>query len=93
MMISFSFNLECKGIQLIGIFMMFLVAFGSATSYFVYYFTYKKLARYFLVNMFRFRSSYALMIILYGIRPFLKGAIHAFAHDYWTVQIWMLIGT
>ena len=42
--------------------------------------------------MFRFPSSYALMIIVYGIKPFLKGTIHALLYKHWTVQIWMLLG-
>ena len=42
--------------------------------------------------MFRFRSSYVLMTVAYGLRPFLKGAIHALLYNNWVVQMWMLIG-
>ena len=42
--------------------------------------------------MFRFRSSYALMIIAYGVRPFVKGVIHALMYDHWVAQMWMLMG-
>lgn len=61
-------------------------------SYFLYYCEYGKLARYFLANLFRFPSSYGLMIITYGIRPFLKGAIHGLLYENWEAQIWSLMG-
>ena len=74
------------------ILMFFLVVLASYASYFLYYQEYRKLARYFLVNMFRFPSSYALMVILYGLRPFLKGAVHALLYDHWALQVWLLFG-
>ena len=49
------------------------------------------MARYFLVNLFRFPSSYALMIIMYGLRPFFKGVVHAVLFENWELQIWLLI--
>ena len=72
--------------------MMFFTFIGSVGCYFIYYCEYGKLARYFLVNLFRFPSSYVLMTIMYGFRPFLKGAIHAVLYDHWVIQMWMLIG-
>ena len=42
--------------------------------------------------MFRFKSSYALMIIAYGARPFIKGIIHALMYNNWVAQMWMLAG-
>ena len=42
--------------------------------------------------MYRFESSYVLMIILYGFRPFLKGIVHAFFFDDWALQLWFLAG-
>ena len=42
--------------------------------------------------MFRFPSSYVLMVVLYGIRPFLKGAIHALVYNNWELQMWLLFG-
>ena len=32
------------------------------------------------------------MTIVFGIKPFLKGVIHALFYDQWVVQIWLLIG-
>ena len=61
-------------------------------SYFFYYYHYGKMGRYFLSNMYRFRSSYTLMTITFGVRPFLKGLAHALLHHHWTLQIWFLIG-
>ena len=89
---SFSANFPSKFFILLGILMMFFVLIGSAASYFIYYSEYGKLARYFLVNLLRFPSSYALMVIMYGFRPFLKGAIHAVLYDNWVLQMWMLTG-
>ena len=41
--------------------------------------------------MFRFKSSYVLMTIAYGVRPFLKGVIHALMYENWVMQMWMLV--
>ena len=41
--------------------------------------------------MFRFRTSYTMMIIAYGVRPFLKGVIHALMYEDWVAQMWMLV--
>ena len=51
---------------------------------------YKKLARYFLVNLYRFPKSYILMVIVYSIRPFLKGCIHSLLYDNWELQLILL---
>ena len=32
------------------------------------------------------------MIIIYGIRPFLKGVVHAMLYEEWELQIWFLVG-
>ena len=47
--------------------------------------------RYFLVNMFRFPSSYCLMMLCFGVRPFLKGVIHALLYENWELQIYLLM--
>ena len=90
--ISFAFNFISKLMINLGIVMMFLTVIGAVSSYFIYYYRYKKLAKYFLVNMFRFPSSYGLMIIVYGLQPFFKGAIHAILYENWYYQIWGLMG-
>ena len=51
-----------------------------------------KLARYFLSNMYRFKTSYILMTVTFGVRPFLKGIVHALLFEHWLAQIWSLIG-
>ena len=73
--------------------MLLLTMLAAVSSYFVYYSEYGKLARYFLVNLFRFPSSYTLMVIMYGIRPFCKGAIHALMYEHWVWQVWLLAAT
>ena len=72
--------------------MMFLTIIATFCSYSFYYTEYGKLAKYFLCNMFRFRSSYVLMIILYGVRPFAKAVVHALLFNHWEIQMWMLFG-
>ena len=70
-------------LQVLMMVMFFLVTLASFSIYLWYYQEYGKLARYFLVNMFRFPSSYGLMVIVYGAKPFLKGAIHALLYYHW----------
>ena len=88
----FSFDLPSKMLQVLVILMFCLVVVGTFANYPFYYGHYGKLAKYFLCNMFRFKSSYALMIIAYGVRPFVKGIIHALMYDHWVAQIWALMG-
>ena len=88
---SMSFDFTSKMLVVLGILMFLLVTVGSFSSYAIYYAKYKKLARYFLVNMFRFPSSYCLMTICYGVKPFLKGAVHALLYDHWVIQIYLLL--
>ena len=89
---SFSLDFPSKLYQILGIIMLFFTFIGSFSSYLIYYSEYGKLARYFLVNLTRIPSSYILMILMYGFRPFLKGAIHAILYDHWFIQMWMLTG-
>ena len=89
----YHFDLPTKLMQVLMMVMLFLVVLGAFSSYFWYYREYGKLARYFLVNMFWFPSSYGLMILLYGFRPFLKGTIHALMFYHWPTQVWMLFAT
>ena len=88
----FSFNLTCKAINAFVILFMFVVLICSTTSYLFYHWVYGKMARYFINNMYRFQSSYILMVICYGLRPFLKGCVHALFHDRWELQLWLLSG-
>ena len=88
----FSFNIESKLLQVLVILMFFLVTLTVFCSYSLYYYDYRKLAKYFLCNLFRFKSSYVLMIIMYGVRPLLKGTLHALLFLHWEIQIWSLLG-
>ena len=89
---SFSFQLPSRLLVIMGIVMLFITVVVSLSSFFLYYIQYEKLARYFLINLFRFPSSYGLMVIVYGLKPLVKGAIHALAYEQWQLQIWLLIG-
>ena len=90
--IPFSFTLASTIVQGFTICFMFIVLVTTITSYLFYYYHYGKMARYFLSNMYRFKSSYVLMTITFGVRPFLKGLVHAKFFDNWNLQIWLLIG-
>lgn len=90
--IPFSFNFVSKWLLVLALIMFFLTVFCTFISYALLYFWYGKLTRYFLVNMYRFPSSYVLMIILYGVRPFLKGAVHALLHQNFLLQLQLLAG-
>ena len=57
--IPFSFSCPSKWLLILAVTMFFLVVFTAFISYALYYCWYGKLARYFLVNMYRFPSSYA----------------------------------
>ena len=70
----------------------FVVLYCVTYSYCLYYYKYGKLARYFLSNLYRFPSSYLLMIMVYGVRPFLKGIAHALFYEEWELQLWILSG-
>ena len=86
----FSFNIPTKMFQVLAILVFFMTLLAAFWSYSLYYSDYGKLAKYFLCNMFRFPSSYILMTILYGVRPFLKGIVHALMFHHWEVQMWSL---
>lgn len=79
--IPFSFSFVCKGLLVFTLVMFFIVVISVFCSYLFYYSWYGKLARYFLINLYRFPSSYLLMTILYGFRPFLKGTAHALFYN------------
>ena len=78
--------------MVLNILMFFLTLMTAFSSYIIYYSQYGRLGKYFLINMFRFPSSYMLMTVVHGIRPVLKGAIHALLYERWELQIWMLTG-
>ena len=90
--IMHQYDIQSKMILILNVMVFFITFLTAFCSYLFYYGEYGRLAKYFLINMFRFPSSYALMIIVYGIKPFLKGAIHALLYKQWIIQIWTLLG-
>ena len=88
----FQFSVESKLLMVLNTIMFFLTLIAAFTSFIIYYSEYGRLGKYFLLNMFRFPSSYLLMTLVHGVRPFLKGAVHALFYERWELQIWMLIG-
>ena len=89
-LVMFQFSIISKILLILNLLMFSLILVTTFYSYFHYYREYGRLAKYFLANMFRFPSSYALMIIVYGIKAFMKGIIHAMLYEHWILQIWML---
>ena len=73
----FFFDGGAKTMQALTILFGLTILLVTICSYLCYYYQYGKLARYFLSNMYRFKSSYVLMTITFGIRPFFKGLVHA----------------
>ena len=90
--ILFFFDHGAKTMQALTILFGLVILLVTVCSYLCYYYQYGKLARYFLSNMYRFKSSYVLMTITFGVRPFLKGLVHAAFFEQWNLQIWFLIG-
>ena len=90
--VLFTFNTNTTIMQVFSIFFMLVVLLVTICSYLGYYYQYGKYARYFLSNMYRFPSSYVLMTFVFGFRPFLKGLVHAFFFEQWSLQIWLLTG-
>lgn len=88
--IPFSFNFPSKCLLVFSLLVFFCSVITTFCSYFLYYCCYGKLARYFLLNMYRFPSSYALMMFLYGLRPFMKGMAHAIFYHNFVVQLQVL---
>jgi hypothetical protein len=70
----------------------YVVVAGTVSSYFLYRYFYGKLSKYFMSNVFRIKGAITIMTFLYGIRPFLKGVIHAFLYHYNAVQLISLAG-
>ena len=87
----YTYDISDKGIMILTIMIFFLTFLSAFSSYLIYYAEYDKLAKYFLCNLFRFKSSYILMTIMYGARPFMKGIVHAIFYYNWELQITMLI--
>ena len=87
----YTYDISDKGIMILTIMIFFLTFLSAFSSYLIYYAEYDKLAKYFLCNLFRFKSSYILMTIMYGVRPFMKGIVHATFYYHWELQIAVLI--
>lgn len=68
----------------VGFYFVFL---GAVGSFFLFAYFYKKLVKYFLTNLFRIPGSLMLMTYLYGLRPFIKGALHAYLSPYNEAQL------
>lgn len=79
----FSYDISSKLMNIVPVIFLFIVFSYVVYSYLFYYYKYGIMARYFLVNMYRFQSSYVLMIVTFGVRPFLKGVVHAMLYENW----------
>ena len=87
---AFSFNIKSKLIIASVCIVHFFVFLFAIIGYRLYYGQYKKLAKYFLINLKRFPKSYILMTIIYGVSPFVKGCIRAVLYENWELQLILL---
>lgn len=72
---------------LIFLFPIILYAFSA---YFLLRCEYKKLYKYFLDNMYRISGASWLMMILYCVRPFLRGCVHSLLYESNGTQLFLL---
>ena len=72
---------------ILGFFFVFLFAFAG---FFLIHYCYGRLAKYFLDNVYRIKGAFSLMTLVYGVRPFLKGIIHALLSRHNTLQLSLL---
>lgn len=73
----FSFDFSNKLYLAAMIFFVYFVVLFAVAGYFLMYYLYGKLAKYFLDNLYRIRGSFFMMTFIYGLRPFFKGVIHS----------------
>jgi hypothetical protein len=73
------------------VFFYFVMA-GTISSYFLFYYFYGRLSKYFISNVYRINGAMAIMTYLYGVRPFIKGVIHAYLYNYNHIQLVSLSG-
>ena len=75
--VFFSFSIVSTFFKVFTVLFLLVVSGCALCSYWAYYSQYGKFGRYFLSNMYRFKSSYVLMTLAFGLRPFFKGLVHA----------------
>lgn len=83
----FSFDFSDKVYLVLFVLFFFFVVAGSIGSFFLLYYSYQKLVKYFLVNTYRIKGALFIMTYIYGIRPFIKGLIHAYLYNYNSIQL------
>ena len=91
-MISFTMNFLTKLILACTITFGFLLIMYIFSIYFIYKFSYNNLSKYFLDSVYRLDSSFILVTIIYGYRPFLRGCIHALLFSFNNTQLFALAG-
>ena len=83
----FSFNFAHKVYLSLMLFFMFFVVLFAVGGFFLMYYLYGKLAKYFLDNLYRIKGAFFLMTYVYGLRPFVKGVIHSELYYHSTAQL------
>ena len=83
----FSFNFTHKVYLSFFLLFMFFVVLFAVGGFFLMYYLYGKLAKYFLDNLYRIKGAFFLMTYIYGLRPFLKGIIHSELYSHNTTQL------
>lgn len=70
-----------KLFSLFVVFFLFIIIMFVFAGYFLLYYFYGKLFKYFLDNLFRISGSSWMMTLVFCVRPFLKGCIHSLMYE------------
>ena len=89
--LAFSFDIESKAYISLLIILFWIVVVFSIAGYYMYYYFYGPLSKYFLINNYRLKSAFTSNMIIYGMRPLVKGAVHSLCYHDYLLQISLLL--
>ena len=86
----FSFNstlyfLQAFTVTFLGLCFILMISYFLMCKYF-----YGKKSRIFLVNLYRTKGSFGLIMLRYVIKPFIQTAVHALMYENYTQQIFII---
>lgn len=88
----FAINFQDKLMMTFVIFFGFFLLVFCVSGYTLYFHFYAKLSSYFLDNLYRLHSSFLIVTTIYGVRPLLRGIMHAFLGEYTVIQLFSIAG-
>jgi hypothetical protein len=89
--VGFSFGIQSKILVGFSTLLFFITIFAAFGGYLLIYCRYGGLGKYFLLNMNNKTSSYVLMNLSYGIKPFVKGLVHSILFEEPCFQLYCLM--